>query len=203
VRTVETASSTVPGLRAVWWVRSENSIILDAAIRVGVVAARLAAREKLQSKRMSFGGISGPIHPEATRRSGYRYQFYEKHHGRGGLDAAQWLPTLSHEEEFTVFDTADFNEFSDERGWFYGIRLRNESRDIPDLGTWGQQIAEFPYARPNEVWHGYPVWPLVQAGPENRRGEKRRPSKGVFQRMVDVAMLTLRERTRLYKEDHV
>jgi hypothetical protein len=110
---------------------------------------------------------------------------------------------LSREEEFAVFDTADMNELSDERGWFYGIRPRNESGDIPDLGTWGQQLAEFPFARPNEAWHGYPLWPLVEEGPQNRRGEQSRPAKRVFDRMEAVGLLTHRERKRLYKGDHL
>ncbi len=66
-----------------------------------------------------------------------------------------------------------------------------------------QQIAEFPYARPDETWHGYPLWPLIEAGPDNRRGEKSRPSKGVFLRMVAAQMLTPRERKRLQKGDHL
>ncbi len=37
---------------------------------------------------MSIGETSGPIHPVLTRRSGYRYLFYDKHHGRGAPDAA-------------------------------------------------------------------------------------------------------------------
>jgi hypothetical protein len=152
---------------------------------------------------MSFGGISGQVQPEATRRSGYRYQFYDKHHGRGGLDAAQWLPTLTREEEFLVFDTADLNQLSDDRGWLYGMRPRNESGDIPDLGTWGQQLAEFPFARPKEPWHGYPLWPLVEDGPENRRGERSRPSRRVFHRMEELGLLTRREKKRLYKGNHL
>ena len=152
---------------------------------------------------MSVGESSGPVHPVPTRRSGYRYQFYDKHHGRGGPDAARWLPSLSREVEFAIFDMADLIELSDEHGRLYGIGPRDEAGDIPDLGTWGEQVAEFPYARPNEAWHGYPVWPLVEDGPENRRGEKSRPSKQVFQRMVQVGILTPRERKRLYKGDHL
>jgi hypothetical protein len=152
---------------------------------------------------MSVGESSGPVHPVPTRRSGYRYQFHDKHHGRGGPDAARWLPSLSREVEFAIFDTADLIELSDEHGRLYGIGPRGEAGDIPDLGTWGEQVAEFPYARPNEAWHGYPVWPLVEHGPENRRGEKSRPSKQVFQRMVQVGILTPRERKRLYKGDHL
>ena len=62
---------------------------------------------------MSIGETSGPIHPVPTRRSEYRYLFYDKHHGRGGPDAAQWLPSLSQDEEFAVFDLADRDELSE------------------------------------------------------------------------------------------
>ena len=163
----------------------------------------LASIEIDRSDRMSTGETSGPIHPVATRVSGYRYQFYDKHHGRGAPDVARWLPEMSQDEEFAVFDTADANGISDERGWLYGVRPRDDDGEIPDLGTWGQQVAEFPYARPNETWHGYPLWPLVEAGPENRKGEKSRPSKGVFLRMEAARMLTPRERKRLQKGDHI
>lgn len=110
---------------------------------------------------------------------------------------------MSLDEEFAVFDTADANGISDERGWLYGVRPRDVEGEIPDLGTWGQQIAEFPHARPDETWHGYPLWPLVEAGPQNRRGEKSRPSKDVFSRMVEMGLLTVCERKRLQKGDHL
>ncbi len=152
---------------------------------------------------MSFGESSGPIHPVPTRRSGYRYLFYDKHHGRGGPDAAQWLPNLSRDDEFTVFDMADRDEISDERDWLYGMLPRHAEGYILDLGTWGQQVAEFPPARANDAWHGYPLWPLGEEGPANRKGEKGRPSKSVFLRMEVVNMITRRERKKLYKEDHL
>jgi hypothetical protein len=113
------------------------------------------------------------------------------------------VEAVTREEEFSIFDAADFNELFDEQGRIYGLRARNETGNIPDLETWGEQIAEFPRARPNEVWHGYPVWSLAEDGPENRREERCRPSKGVFERMQEVGMLTLRERKRLYKGDHL
>ncbi len=154
------------------------------------------------SKRMSVGESSGPNHPDRTRRSGYSYQFYDKHHGRGATDAARWLPEIGQEEEFGIFDTADWHEIQDEAGRLYGVRVRNRDGVLPDVGTWGQQVAEFPVARENAAWHGYPLWPLLQGGPQNRKGEKSRPSKGVFVRMVEVGMLTERERKRLLKGDH-
>jgi hypothetical protein len=152
---------------------------------------------------MSIGETSGPIHPVPTRRSGYRYLFYDKHHGRGGPDAARWLPSLSRDDEFAVFDVADEADLADERGWLYGMRPRDAAGHIPELGTWGQQVAEFPLARPNDPWHGYPLWPLGEEGPENRKGEKGRPSKRVFLRMEAVGLITQRERKKLYKGDHL
>jgi len=81
--------------------------------------------------------------------------------------------------------------------------LRDEAGHIPDLGTWGQQIAEFPLARSNDPWHGYPLWPLGEEGPENRKGEKGRPSKSVFLGMEALGLITHRERKKLYKGDHL
>ena len=75
-----------------------------------------------RSDRMSIGETSGPIHSVPTRRSGYLYLFYDKHHGRGGPEAAQWLPSLSLDDEFDVFDVADRDDLSDERGWLYGMQ---------------------------------------------------------------------------------
>ncbi len=150
---------------------------------------------------MSTGETAGPIHPVPTQRSGYRYFFYIKHHG-GDRGAAQWNPSLGPEEEFSVFDSADLHELSDERGWLYGIG-RDAGGGMLELGTWGQQVAEFPLARPDEFWHGYPLWPLNEDGPDNRKGEQYRPSRDVFRRMEEANLLTSRERKRLYKGDHV
>lgn len=155
---------------------------------------------RLRRDRMSTGETSGPIHPMPTR-NGKRYLFYDKHHGRGGPDAAQWLPTISHDEEFAVFETADFHELSDDRGWLYGVRV-GSGGEVLDLGTRGQRMAAFPFARPDEVWHGYPLWALDEAGPANRRGEKHRPSRDVFRRMEEANLLTARDRKRLWKGVH-
>ena len=146
---------------------------------------------------MATGADSGPIHSSATRRSEYRYLFSSKHHGHGGSDAAQWLPTLSPDAEFSVFDTADFHGVSDEGGSLYGVLIEN--REVSSLGTQDQQIAKFPSARPGEPWHGYPLWPLKQKSPPDRRGEKQRPPKDVFLKMVTTGLLPARDRKRLWK----
>ena len=158
---------------------------------------------------MSVGEDSGPIHPLSTRRSGYRYLFYDKHHRHAPtgrkyeLGNAQWLPEMSRDQEFEVFDLADHHRVYDERGWLYGVRPRDANGVIQPLGTWDQEVAEFPSAPTGQPWHGYPRWPLTDLGPDNRRGEKTRPAKQVFDRMEDVGMLTARERRRLQKGDHL
>ena len=151
---------------------------------------------------MAVGESSGPEHPIPTRRSGYRYFFYDKHHGKGSADSARWHPDLSQDEEFAVFDDADFHDVSDERGWLYGLGRDGEG-NVRDLGTWGQQVAEFPFARPPEPWHGYPLWPLSEAGPQNRKGEVSRPPKGVFVKMEAEGLVSPSERKRLIKGRHL
>ncbi len=160
--------------------------------RVGVIEPRQSRRD-----RMATGETSGPIHPAPTRRSRHRYLFYVKHHGRSG-DAAQWLPTLTQDQEFAVFDTADFHDLSNDRNWLYGLR-NDPDGEVLEIGTDGQQIAEFPRARPNEPWHGYPLYPLNDSGPQNRQGQKQRPEPGVLKKMQDAGLLTAAQRTRLMK----
>ncbi len=151
---------------------------------------------------MAPGGQIDPIYPDPSRRNGYLYFFYGKHHGGGGADDARWSLDLSQPEEFMVFDTADFHNISDDRGWLYGI-LRSADGSLRDLGTRQQQVAEFPRADEGIPWHGYPSWPLGQAAPPRRRGEKFRPSKEVFESMQAAGLITERERKRLYKGRHV
>ena len=150
---------------------------------------------------MSIGEGSGRIHPIPTRKYEYRYLFSDKHHGRGGFKAAQWLPALSDDEEFSVFDEAVFHGISDQYGRLYGVRITTNQK-VLYVGTLGQQIAEFPHARPGEPWHGYPLWPLKEAGPANMQGENRRPLKEVFQKMEERIKLKARDRKRLWKGNH-
>jgi len=140
------------------------------------------------------------IHTQPTRRSGYQYQFTPKHHG-ADAEAAQGLPGLSLDEEFAVFDSADGNDLSDESGWLYGVERDGEG--LRDLGTWAQQMAEFPSARTGEAWHGYPIWSVNELAPPNRRGQKMRPGKEVFLKMERAGLLTARLRKRLFKGDHL
>jgi hypothetical protein len=140
-------------------------------------------------------------HPVQTERRRLRYLFTAKHHG-GDPEAATWLPSLDDDVEFSIFNQADRDDLSDDKKRLYGAR-RDGDGGLGCIGTWGQQIAEFPYARPNEAWHGYPLWPLYDWAPESRQGEDLRPSKVVFLKMEGVGLLTKRERQRLFKGAHV
>ena len=141
---------------------------------------------------------SEPEHPQVTRRSKYRYCFVSKHHGGGSSGDATW--TATQDEEFSVFDTADFLEVCDDDGWYYGVLpIDGELRDI---GTWAQQMAEFPKASLGSPWHGYPIWAVNDDAPENRSSEKMRPSKTIFEKMEKVGLISKQQRKRLWKGDH-
>lgn len=139
-------------------------------------------------------------HPEVTRRSEYRYLFTAKHHGAGSPTDARWLGIITDDEEFGVFDEADWHEVTDTEGWLFGVFP--EDGELRDLGTWSQQVATFPRAREGQPWHGFPQWALNDAAPDNRKGEKMRPEKQVFQKLESVGLITARQRKRLWKGDH-
>jgi hypothetical protein len=107
---------------------------------------------------------------------------------------------MSLADEFDIFNSADSHELSDRRGWLYGIH--REGGDLRVLGTWAQQIAEFPASREPLPWHGYPIWAISGLAPENRRGEQMRPHRDVFLKMEAAGLLTTRQRKRLFKGDH-
>ena|SRR6266436_10330818 len=131
--------------------------------------------------------------PQRTRRHEYRYLFTAKHHG-GDKNAAQWLSELSPNDEFAVFEGADEMDLSDEAGNLFGA-LSDGQESLRFLGTLQEQIAKFPCAPQGSPWHGYPVWPLTD--------EKYRPSRQVFDKMVERGMITQTMRRRLMKGDHV
>jgi hypothetical protein len=97
---------------------------------------------------------------------------------------------VSETEEFAIFDQADLCEIKDKRGNLYGIEIGPDPHRVPRvIGTLGQEIAEFPFARPNERWHGFPLAPL------RKRSDRRNPpDRGVpreaLTRMVETALIT-------------
>ncbi|MFL5242526.1 MAG: hypothetical protein ACJ8FY_10495 [Gemmataceae bacterium] len=142
-----------------------------------------------------------PIHPKQTRKRFYRYQFTAKHHGGGKADNARWSEDVTRDEEFSVFDEADVCDVFDNEGRFYGV-LRDAGGKLRDLGTWQQQMAEFPRANDGIPWHGYPIWAVNELAPGNRASPEARPAKEVFARMELARQITKREGKRLYKGDH-
>ncbi len=148
---------------------------------------------------MSVGGEGGHLHPDPTRRRHFRYFFYDKHHGRGGPEAAQWVLDLSEIEEFGIFDQAEDLDLSDDRGNLYGIRFGPE-RQVRVLGTHRQQIAKFTDSGPH--WHGFPLGPLDPNLDPPHPPERALP-KDALQKMVDAHLLTREERKRLLKGKHV
>jgi len=145
--------------------------------------------------------MADPIHPVQTRNRHYIYQFTAKHHGGGKADDARWSKDVSQDEEFSVFDEADYHDIIDDDGRFYGV-LPSPGGALRDLGTWQQQVAEFPRANEAIPWHGYPIWALSELAPPNRSGEKARPAKEVFVKMEQAGLISARQRKRLFKGDH-
>src|SRR5208337_4722330 len=90
---------------------------------------------------------SGPLWDKTTCRSGHGYFFYDKHHTPNHVDDAQWLPSLSHADEFAIFNQADIHIIEDAKGNLFGIRRSPDGIVLP-LGTELQEVAEFPYTRP-------------------------------------------------------
>jgi hypothetical protein len=138
-------------------------------------------------------------HFRRTDRSAFRYQFTPKHHG-ADAEAAQWLPELSLEDEFAVFNLADQHDLSDDDGRLYGILL--DGKKLRLVGTWYQQIAEFPAARSGEASHGYPIWPANELAPENRRGQRMRPATVVFTKFERAGLISAGDKRRLIRGRH-
>lgn len=147
---------------------------------------------------MSVGGEGGHIHPIPTQRSGYRYFFYDKHHGRAGPKVARWALNLGEDEEFGIFNRADELELSDAKGNLYGVRLDPDGQLIA-LGTLRQQVAKFTDSGPH--WHGFPLGPLERSVTSPLPPERPLP-KDALQRMVATGLLTNEARKRLSKGKH-
>ncbi len=158
---------------------------------------------------MPFVQVVTP-HSVLTVRRNLRYEFTPKHHG-ADTGAACWSTELGLNEEFALFDRADgivveegdeHGQIADEVGNLYGCeRLANGTLRV--IGTWYQQLAEFPLHDERAIWHGYPIWPINELAPENRQGEKCRPTKRVFERLLEVGIITQQQRKRLGKGEPV
>jgi hypothetical protein len=146
---------------------------------------------------MSIGREPGHLHPVTTQRSSFRYFFYDKHHGRGGPEAARWLPELTDNEEFAIFEQADLLELSDERGNLYGMRIGPApDREVRDVGTHRQQVAKFPFSRREAPWHGFPLGPM-EKDYDPPRPPRRALPRDALTKMVASGLLNMAQLKRL------
>lgn len=150
-------------------------------------------------------------HPATTARRGLTYVFTPKHHG-ASQTSSRWLTALTLDEEFALFDRADGvvvhppvvdnRQIADAHGNLYGYQsLPNGS--LRELGTWHQQLAEFPVQVAGADWHGYPIWPIGPLAPRQLQGQMCRPDVQVFDRMVQLADITPGQCKRLKKGDWI
>lgn len=149
-------------------------------------------------------------HPVRTARRKLVYVFTPKHHGGDGK-AACW-GHISLVEEFGIFDQADgrpvadgqdCRQVADPEGNLYGYQvLPNGS--LRELGTWHQQMAEFPAPHDGAPWHGYPIWPNEKSlVPPQFNGDRCRPHKAVFARMEELGHITHAQHKRLKRGDWI
>ena len=150
---------------------------------------------------MPNGQFPGPLHPRRSERSHHQYFFYDKHHKAGYSEDAQWLPEMTHDEEFAVFDLADLHEISNEKGNLYGLHLSPERRKILMLGTREEQVAEFPLPQGDHPWHGYPAWPIMRLDRDKK--ERKYPApRDALEKMKDEGLITENQRKRLASGKH-
>ena len=156
--------------------------------------------------------VSTP-HPRPTARRNLQYLFTPKHHG-GDATASCWLTAIMLNEEFAIFDRADGivvavpgddEQVADPDGNLYGYEvLGAANQHLRELGTWDQQMAEYPVQQPGAPWHGYPIWPInpVATG-QQFQGQRCRPLPAVFRRMEQLGHITHSHRKRLMKGDFI
>jgi hypothetical protein len=150
-------------------------------------------------------------HPALTARRNLAYVFTPKHHGASQTSSC-WLPALTLDEEFAIFDRADGvvvqppildnRQVADANGNLYGYEMLPNG-SLREIGTWHQQLAEFPVQAAGANWHGYPIWPIGPQAPQNLQGQKCRPDSQIFDRMVQLGNITPGQRKRLKKGDWI
>jgi hypothetical protein len=152
-------------------------------------------------------------HDVLTNRRNLTYVFTSKHHG-GDQAVSRWLTSLPFAEEFEIFDRADGivvvapadnRQVADSNGNLYGYEILEAGlQHFRELGTWHQQMAEFPVQRPDSDWHGYPIWAIdEELAPQKYAGQKCRPEVGVFDRMVQLGDIDYGQRKRLKKGEWI
>jgi len=147
-------------------------------------------------------------YPVRTTRRRLGYVFTPKHHG-GDATGSRWMTDLTFDEEFAIFDRADGivvadptlmdeRQVADGNGNLYGYEiLPTGSLRLRELGTRLQQMAEFPCQIQGADWHGYPIYPIQY------QGQKCKPAKEVFDRMVQLGDISQAQGKRLKKGDWI
>jgi hypothetical protein len=139
-------------------------------------------------------------HDVETTRRNLTYVFTPKHHG-GSATASCWDLAMSFDDEFEIFDRAD-GIIAPPAGNVYGYTVLADG-SLAELGTWYQQLAEFPAQASGAVWHGYPIWPIGPMAPQNLQGHRCRPDSSVFDRMRDLGHINDAQRKMLKKGENV
>jgi len=152
---------------------------------------------------MPNGQYPGPLHPRRIEQDGreYRYFFYENVHRTGDSEDAQWLPEMTHDEEFAVFELSVSHDLSNKKGDLYGLRLGPGGRRILILGTREEQIAEFPLPQGDHPWHGYPVWPVTRLERDKKERKDGAPHEAL-RKMSFAGLITENQRKRLARGKH-
>ena len=96
----------------------------------------------------------------------------------------------------------DERQVADGNGNLYGYETL-PTGTLRELGTWHQQIAEFPCQMQGADWHGYPIWSIHSHSSQNYQGQKCRPATEVFDRMVQLGDISPAQRKRLKKGDRI
>jgi hypothetical protein len=98
------------------------------------------------------------------------------------LDKSMWHNSVSPQDEYGIFCTADAHNWHDAQGDFWG--LLQERGSIIVIGVAGERICKFPLnANERDPWHGYPVSPKL-------RGDDDSPPDAVVERWIDSGVVT-------------
>jgi hypothetical protein len=96
---------------------------------------------------------------------------------------------------------ADQHDLSNQKGDLFGLHL-SQAREILELGMRGEQVAEFPVAPKGHPWHGYPAWPIMKLGRDEKTRKYPAPV-GALAKMSEAGLLSESQRKRLARGNHV
>jgi len=139
------------------------------------------------------------VHPVKTLK-GHTYKFTDKHHNCSKSEHACWLPTITRDSEFSLFQGAETGDYSDDRGHLYNVHRDGE--EYIEIGTRHELLAIFWNPHSAAEWHGHPRWPIKTREAFNRKNQGYEPPKAVMQKMVDKGRISQRDADRILRGDH-